>query len=167
MKSQADKARAIARLQEDVDRGAAKPNWSRVSSELGVHAETLKRWWGEAQQRAKRGGELVVLPSPEGGPVTASGFDPLTATELDYWVFRWAQTQQEIPNAGSDAGRVALLRMQDEVWTALRAALERARDERGLTPDEIREQLVTAAEALPARLAADVVEVLRRRGLVA
>jgi hypothetical protein len=57
--------------------------------------------------------------------------------------------------------------MQDEVWTALRAALERARDERGLTPDEIREQLVTAAEALPARLAADVVEVLRRRGLVA
>lgn len=166
MKSQADKARAVARLQEDVDRGAAKPNWSRVSAELGVHSETLKRWWGEAQQRAKRG-ELVVLPPPEGGQVTASGFDPLTATELDYWVFRWAQTQQEIPNAGSDAGRVALLRMQDEVWTALRAALERARDERGLTPDEIREQLVTAAEALPARLAADVVEVLRRRGLVA
>lgn len=166
MKSQADKARAIARLQEDVDRGAAKPNWSRVSSELGVHAETLKRWWGEAQQKAKRG-ELVVLPPPEGATVTASAFDPLTATELDYWVFRWAQTQQEIPNAGSDAGRVSLLRMQDEVWTALRAALERARDERGLTPDEIREQLVTAAEALPARLAADVVEVLRRRGLVA
>jgi hypothetical protein len=166
MKSQADKARAVARLQEDVDRGALKPNWSRVSSELGVHAETLKRWWGEAQQKAKRG-ELVVLPSPDEPRVSALGFDPLTATELDYWVFRWGQTQQEIPNAGSDAGRVSLLRMQDEVWTALRAALERARDERGLTPDEIREQLVTAAEALPARLAADVVEVLRRRGLVA
>jgi hypothetical protein len=166
MKSQADKARAIARLQEDLDRGALKPNWSRVSSELGVHAETLKRWWGEAQQRAKRG-ELVVLPSPDEPRVSASAFDPLTATELDYWVYRWGQTQQEIPNAGSDAGRVSLLRMQDEVWTALRAALERARDERGLTPEEIREQLVTAAEALPARLAADVIEVLRRRGLVA
>jgi hypothetical protein len=167
MKSRADKARAVARLQEDVDAGAARPNFSRAASELGIHAETLRRWWGEAQQRAKLGGELVVLPPPDEPRVSASGFDPLTASDLDYWVFRWGQTQQEIPNAGSDAGRVSLLRMQDEVWTSLRAALERARDERGLTPDEIREQLVTAAEALPARLAADVVEVLRRRGLVA
>jgi transposase-like protein len=164
-----EKAEALDVMRASVEGTDAQPNFQRLSRQLGVHASTLSRWWGEAQRKAAKGvGDLVMLPPPpKVDDAEGRTFDPLTATELDYWVFRWGQTQAELPNAASDSGRVALLRMQDEVWRDLRAALERARDERGMTPEEIREQLVTAAHALPAALAADVVAVLRKRGIVA
>lgn len=162
-----ERAAAIEALRLSIPPGDSEPAWRQTERDTGIPRETLRRWWTDEIQ-PKRRAQIVALPTPAPGPAEAvPRFDPLTATEIDYWIWRWYQVQTLIPELTADAARVKLLDSQDQVWRELRAAVERERDTRGLSPEEVRIALLQSAEGVPLSFALEVIEVFRKRGIVA
>lgn len=161
----AERAAALELLEASIRTEGGDPSWHAVERETGIARDTLRRWW----HAKKRGGQIVALPRPEPEPAQdgAPSFNPATASEAEFWIWRWYQTQTMIPEMASDAARVRLVETQDLIYRELRAALERERDARGLSPEEVRIALLGAAESVPPSFAREIADVFRRRGIVA
>jgi transposase-like protein len=161
----AERAAALELLAASITTDGGDPGWHAVERETGISRDTLRRWW-HAQ---RRGAQIVALPRvvAPADPDPVPSFNPATASEAEFWIWRWYQTQTMIPEMASDAARVRLVETQDQIYRELRSALERERDARGLSPDEVRIALLGAAESVPPSFAREIADVFRRRGIVA
>ena len=87
-------------------------------------------------------------------------------SDVEWWAWRWAQHQAELARAESDVAREKLLRAQDDLRTSYRSAVEVEAKKTGKTREEIAARARTAAESMPVAVAAEMVEVFRRRKIV-
>lgn len=165
---EAERRAALDALRASIPEGDTDPNWRAAERDTGIPRETLRRWWS-AERNGSRRGQIVALPRPADPPAEAAApaFNPATASEAEFWIWRWYQTQSMIPEMTADAARVRLVESQDQIFRELRSALERERDANAMTPAEVRDALLGAAETVPPSFAREIAEVFRRRGIVA
>ena len=137
------------------------PSWNAVAAETGRTRETLKRWWASAKEGNAAAAPVHSLPAPP----EHGGLDPRECSVVDYWSFAWGQLQSELGHCTSDTARLGLLKRQDEVFSALRAAMEEERAHVPQSREEIEAKLVADARRMPPMLAQAVLVEFRRRGL--
>ncbi len=133
-----------------------KPDWAAVSSMTGRDPKVLRRIWMEIGQGA--------APQRAASAVTDGSAAPLQMSDVEWWVWRWAQHQAEIARAESDVAREKLLRAQDDLRANYRAAVEREAKMTATTREEVEAKVRAMIDTMPPTLAMVAAESLRRRG---
>lgn len=161
------------------------PTWERVMRETGLPKRFLKRLWTEENEEPApgspptRGSNVVLLrpdpeqrreqhaPPPDAHPTTGAMFDAGSADAVTYWSWRWVQTQVRLSQVSSDIAMIQLLKMQDDIWASLRAAIEQRAASSGTSPEEIAARLRDMALRIAPDHAEVIIEALRARKLIA
>jgi hypothetical protein len=163
-----DRERAIRALQASADDNNGTPVWATVAREVGISRETLQRWWASPKigPKLEVHGKLEQLPapnrSPDPGPTL--GMNPATASDSEFWAWRWSQVQMVLSATESDVARAQLMKSQDEIRRELRAAVEREAKMTATTREEVEAKVRAMIDTMPPTLAMVAAESLRRRG---
>lgn len=144
------------------------PVWATVAREVGISRETLQRWWASPKigPKLEVHSKLERLPTPAAppDPGPSLGMNPATASDSEFWAWRWSQVQTVLSATESDVARAQLMKSQDEIRRELRAAVEREAKMTATTREEVEAKVRTMIDTMPPTLAMVAAESLRRRG---
>jgi len=141
-------------------------NWARLSYELGVSPNRLRRIHGERKQ-AQRGQLVQLAPPPVDVPeVQAEPINPETCTDVELLLSqaRLIEGMAMDPNLG-DTARVAAVKARVAAWLDWRKAVEAESKRTGKTAEQVLSEARSIATALPPAAAVAMVAEFRRRGI--
>jgi ribosomal protein L39E len=167
---QAKRDVVLAALRRSADAHNGVPVWKAVERETGVTRDTLRRWW----ERFKN---VHALPSPRQDAAqvavvsASSGPEQLleSAPEVFYaWMVEELRADLRAARTAFEFGAMSqLYKRMDEAYSRGRPALERARRTgRGLTPEQVREEVRRIAEGFGAPEFEVFLQVARERKMI-
>lgn len=154
----AERAAILAMAEQSAAHNNGVPDMEAVAAAVGRDAKTVHRIWlsRDPEASARR-----APPKPADASIA-----PLQMSDVEWWGWRWTQHQEELSRAESDVAREKLLRAQDDLRANYRAAVEVEAKKTGKTREEIAARMRAAAESMPVAVAAEMVEVFKRRRIV-